>query len=302
MSVTGVCGCAAEAAEGGGTAHLAHLYQCLGLSMRQISAKTGVDRQQVVRLLRQAGVQVAPRGVGRGRPGRRRADPPDLGVRLHQMYIEQRMSSTAIGELLGIDARRVRQLLHEQGIPMRGRGTHRSTRRQLRAEDLQTWYVEAQLPAAEVGSLLGASLGIVLRQAHDQGVSVRVGGPPSSAGPAEIELIDALYADDLVARALARHKVPIRAAAGQLWERFPTPVLLTRALVADLYEECGVSAHHIELLTGVPVPTVTRKLHAVGVELRPAGGRCPFLRRWRRGRSGPAGALDAVRGNGLGSA
>jgi hypothetical protein len=38
---------------------------------------------------------------------------------------------------------------------------------------------------------------------------------------------------------------------------------------------------HIELLSGQPAQTVLRLLHNNGVQTRGAGGRSPFLRRWR---------------------
>jgi hypothetical protein len=37
----------------------------------------------------------------------------------------------------------------------------------------------------------------------------------------------------------------------------------------------------IELLTGQVADCVRKPLHAAGVKLQPAGGRSPFLRRWR---------------------
>ena len=126
---------------------------------------------------------------------------------------------------------------------------------------------------------------IVLRSAHDQGLPVRVGGAPPLRGPSEIELITALYADPQVRRFLDRHGVPVVQLSGPIWERFPTPHSLTVSLVTDLYEGCGLSLRHIELLTGRPAAAAAALLSAGGVQLRPAGGRSPFMRRWREGRT-----------------
>jgi len=125
------------------------------------------------------------------------------------------------------------------------------------------------------------SRNIVLRSAHDQGLPVRVGGAPPSRGPSEIELLTALYADSQVRQVLRRHSIPVVPQTGPIWERFPAPQPLTVELVTDLYEGCGLSTHHIEMLTGRPAAAAASVLRTSGVNLRPAGGRSPFMRRWR---------------------
>jgi hypothetical protein len=261
---------------------VAHLYACQALSTYAIAALTGVDRQRVTRLLHRAGIVVKPRGAGR-----RRSQPPEAG-RLDQLmaalYLLQRMPSTEIARLTGLPARTVRDRLRAQGVPMRTRGQfNREDRAAVSAADLADLYIRAGLSAGEAGKLLGVSHRIVLRSAHDQGLPVRVGGPPPRRGPSEIELITALYADPQVRAALARHGVPVVTLAGPIWERFPAPHQLTADLVTDLYEGCGLSLHHIELLTGRPATAAAALLRAIGVPMRPAGGRSPFMRRWREG-------------------
>jgi hypothetical protein len=124
---------------------------------------------------------------------------------------------------------------------------------------------------------------IVLRAAHDEGLPVRVGGPEPGGGPAEIELIEALYADPLVEHVLARHGIAPTPSGGAIWQRFPLPLRVSPELAIELYVACGLSVRHIELVTGQPSQTILRLLHAQGVARRPAGGRSPFLRRWRAG-------------------
>ena len=202
------------------------------------------------------------------------------------LYLRLRLPSTQIAELTGIPDRSVRDRLRAHGVPMRTRGRcNREDRIIIPPEDLADLYLRAGLSAGETGKLLGVSRRIVLRSAHDQGLPVRIGGPPPRRGPSEIELITALYADPQIRRVLARHGVPLVTLAGSIWPRFPAPHRLTADLVTDLYADCGLGLHHIELLTGRPAATVGALLRASGVPLRPVGGRSPFMRRWREGRT-----------------
>ena len=267
-------------------AWLAHLYSCRGLSTYQIAARCGVGRQCVARALRRAGVPLRPRGAGRLRPVRRAGDPPDLPRLLRELYEEARLGSGQVAAILGLPERMVRDRLRRYGIKARSRGGwNREDRITVPASVLDDLYVRLGLTAAEVGQRLGVSGGTVLRSAHALGVPVRAGGAVSLPGPAEISLVSALYADPLVAAALAAHDVARVPAGGSLSQRFPVPVRLTAPLVKDLYWGCGTSLNHIELLTGQAAETVRGFMRRAGVPLRHPGGRTPFMRRWR---SGPA--------------
>jgi hypothetical protein len=128
---------------------------------------------------------------------------------------------------------------------------------------------------------------VLAHVAREDHLPARV-APPSRRGPSEIELLNALYADPEVCRVLDRHGVPVLATAvltvaGPPWRRFPAPVPLTADLVGDLYEGCGLSLHHIQLLTGRPAAAAGAVLRASGIKLRPPGGRSPFMDRWRPG-------------------
>ena len=112
---------------------------------------------------------------------------------------------------------------------------------------------------------------------------MRVAGAPCSRGPSEIELLTALYADPEVRGVLEKHGVSVVTLTGPLWKRFPAPQPLTADLVSDLYEDCGLGLHHIELLTGRPAAAAGAVLRAGGIKPRPAGARSPFMERWRRG-------------------
>jgi hypothetical protein len=200
------------------------------------------------------------------------------------LYLRLRLSSTRIAGFVGINAHTVRDRLVARGVPMRARGRYnRAGRIVIPQGELADLYVQAGLSADEVGQMLGVSHRIVLRSAHDAGLPVRLGGASPRRGPSEIELIRALYADIMVSEVLARHGVPRAPPSGPIWQRFPAPGKLTAELAAELYSGCGLSLYHIELLTGQPTVTVSRLLHASEVPLRPAGGRYPFMRRWREG-------------------
>jgi hypothetical protein len=213
---------------------------------------------------------------------------------------ESGLTTAQISGLTGVPARTVRDRIRARGVRMRTRGRlNREDRRTVPAAAIAELYVAARLSAADVGRLLGVSSQIILRTAHDEGLPVRVGGPEPRFGPAEIELIDALYADPLVWHALARHGIARSPAGGAIWQRFPVPLRVSPELATELYVGCGLSVRHIELLTGQPSQTILGLLHGQGVARRPPGGRSPFLRRWRAGTdTGPGDATPGYRGGG----
>jgi hypothetical protein len=173
------------------------------------------------------------------------------------------LSVRKIATVTGVGRQRITQLLYEVAIEDRPRAGRRMKRRSAEEERLDQVMAclseEQQVPAAQVA-------------------------PPPSRGPSEIELLTALYTDSEVCRVLDRHGVPVVTLAGPAWRRFPAPQPLTAGLVSDLYESCGLSLHHIELLTGRPAAAAGAVLRASGVKLRPAGGRSPFMDRWRLGK------------------
>jgi hypothetical protein len=264
---------------------VAHLYRCQGLSTYRIEDVVGISRQRVTRMLHRAGVPVKPRGGGRRRlPRGAGAAVPD--ALLTDLYLNHRLTCAQISELTQIPTRTVHGRLRAQGITLRTRGRfNREDRLAVDPEVLADMYLSAGLSSSEVGHLLGVSRRIVLRTAHDEGIAVRLGGPAPSHGPTEIELITALYADADVRQVLGRHGLPAVPPGGPIWQRFPVPARFSPDLAEELYVSCGISVHHIELLTGRPAASVRSLLHAAGVVMRPAGGRSPFMRRWRASHS-----------------
>jgi hypothetical protein len=261
---------------------LARLYERERLSTYQIAELTGIDRQRVTRALRRMGVALRPRGAGRRRPTRRQGDPPDVQQLITRLYEEARLSSRDISVLLGIPERTIRERLHRYGVQVRTRGPwSREQRATVPAELLIQLYVQLGLTAEAVGRRLGTSSRVVLRSAHAYGLPVRTGGTFAEEEPEEIELIDALYGDPLVAAALRQYGISRIPAGGHIYGRFPNPIALTTPLVKDLYWACGIGLNHIELLTGQPAMTVRGFMIRSGIPLRHPGGRTPFMRRWR---------------------
>ena len=117
------------------------------------------------------------------------------------------------------------------------------------AGTLRDLYEKQGMTADEVGELTSVSRHTVLRSAHALGIPVRTGGAVQLSGPDEIELVGALYEDDLITSVLRAHDIaPVP--GGPIWDRFPEPVPLSTPLVKDLYWYCGAGLSHIELLTG----------------------------------------------------
>jgi hypothetical protein len=218
----------------------------------------------------------------------RRADPPGFSRLITELYQTAKLSSRQIAALTGVPERTIRERLRRYGIQVRSRGGwNREDRRIVAAETLHDLYSQLGLTAAEVGDVVGASRNTVLRSAHALGVPVRVGGAVPLSGPDEIELVRALYEDDLIASVLHAYDIRPVLPGGPIWVRFPDPVPLSAPLVKDLYWLCGAGLQHIELLTGQPAMTVRGFMRREGIPLRGPGGRTPFRRRWRSGQVQP---------------
>ena len=258
---------------------IVRLYCESGLSTYRIAQALEIDRQRVTHILRREGVAVVPKGAGRSRP--LRVEGVVTKDELSFLYTEQRMSSVEIGRAFGLSDRFVRSRLKLWQIERRTKGgLNRYDRHDVDSEDLSRLYLEKEWAASVVGDELGTSGGIVLRSAHSSGLPVRAGGSPRPSPMYDIQLIDALYDDVDVVRALTSCNVQIVREPGPIWVRFPTPVELTDDLLTALYCECGVAIFHIELLTGAPASTVLRRLEECGIDRRGRGGRSPFMRRW----------------------
>lgn len=196
---------------------------------------------------------------GAGCPGDLPAAP--LPERVSHLRSCRLFSVSKIAAVAGVDREFVTRLLYEAVADV-------TVRRGARRADTDEWLdqIMADLP-------------------REHRVPAARVAPSSSRGPSEIELLSTLYADSEVRGVLDRHGVPVVTLTAPAWNRFPAPQPLTAALVSDLYEGCGLSLHHIELLTGRPAAAVGAVLRTSGVKLRPVGGRSPFMERWRLGKT-----------------
>lgn len=266
------------------TKRIVRLYRDEGYSTRRVAGVVGIDRQRVSRILKSEGIALAPRGVGRKRPLKIEGSISEAALRY--LYVQCQLSSVEIGQALGISDRFLRSRLKLWGIETRTRGKwNRFDRADVDPGELRPLYVDKEWAASVVGEELGVSGNIVLRSAHSSGLPVRAGGSVRLSESYDILLIEALYDDAEVSRVLALHGVPIVREPGPIWDRFPVPVGLSEELLDDLYVGCGLSSFHIELLTGVPTPTVLHRLEEYGIERRGRGGRSPFMRRWHERRN-----------------
>ena len=202
-------------------------------------------------------------GLGEGCP----QDLPDapLPERVAHLRACQLLPAAKIAAVTGVDRRSVTRLLYEVATEARPRGAGRRRTREAAADE---WLDQ-----------------VTAHLSRPDPTPVTRSGVPSARGPSELELLSALYADPKVRRVLDRHGVPMVTLAEPAWRRFPAPQPLSADLVSDLYAGCGLSLHHIELLTGRPSAGVGALLRASGIKLRPSGGRSPFMDRWRPGKA-----------------
>ncbi|MGH3298417.1 MAG: hypothetical protein ACRDP7_42170 [Trebonia sp.] len=100
------------------------------------------------------------------------------------LYQDLRLPSPQIARLTGMSEHAVRDRLRARGVPIRTRGRpNREDREVVSPADLAALYLQGGLSADETGRLLGVSRTVVLRSAHDQGLTVRVGGLLQPAAP-----------------------------------------------------------------------------------------------------------------------
>jgi transposase len=138
---------------------------------------------------------------------------------------------------------------------------------------------ETGMTMQEVGAQLGVSTTTVSMVLHAAKVPVRPGGGtrPEAQGPPRT-LISDLYADPEIVAALRRHQVevPDEAVTGPFQTYLPLPVPAT--LLRELYDDIGLSIHHIALLIGLGDMATRNRLIQAGVPFRPSRGRCPWNR------------------------
>lgn len=256
---------------------LRQLYVGQRLDDTAIASGFGVPVWRVTRRRRELGVWRLPVPPPHPPPV-----PPPPAAELRRLYTEQGRPIAVIAGRYRTASPKVRRWLQDAGIPVRPR-TARADRTVLDRARLVELYSDRQWTAAQVAVELDSTVQAVLRGLHDHGIAVRRGGsrPGSRPGQEELtveakRLLAALYDDRQVSVVLRRHRIAQRPQPGTIVERFPTPVVLTPAMLVDLYDEVGLSARQIELLTGQPHEQVLDALHAAGLAVRRDSGPSPW--------------------------
>lgn len=121
---------------------------------------------------------------------------------------------------------------------------------------------------------------LVLRALHEKRHSRPTRRLPLRQADRGLLLLDDLYADPDVVAPLQRHHIPVRPQHGPIVARFPQPAPLTTSLLRQGYLGIGLSAQHIELLTGQPAHQILDALHAAAIPVRTIDGTAsPWLAR-----------------------
>ena len=209
------------------------------------------------------------------------ANPPrPTAEELHRLYVEERHSMREVARAVNASEPVTRQWVIEAGIALRPRSS-RADRRTLDAALLRELYEAREWNAVEIAAELDCTAELVRRSLHAHNIPVRRAGVGTRRVDSDAARLAELYADPEVIELLRVHAIPTRPQPGSIAERFPTPILPTRALLHDGYEVIGLSAHHLELLTGYPGEQILDALHEEELEVRAPTGPSPWLRRVR---------------------
>lgn len=257
-----------------GKQELTELYVRQRLDDAQIGELHGVPPWRVRQRLRELGVrrpQVDP-----PRPPRTAAPPAE---ELHELYVEQGRTLAEIGRMFHTSSPAVRDWLEGAGIPVKPRTT-RATRTRLDPRQVRELYEQRHWSSTEIAAHLDTTSTLVLRTLHEHDVPVRRGPSRRPADP-DAARLSALYADPEVHALLRAHRIPRRPIVGGIAERFPKPFPLTRRLLTRAYQDIGLSATHIEQLTGQPAERVLAELRTHDIPVRPKSFFSPWFLRQR---------------------
>ena len=198
---------------------------------------------------------------------------------LHRWYTLEGQTLEQIARRHHTTRDRVRQWLQAAGVSVQPRTT-RETRQQLDPVQLRELYVQRDWTATQIAGELDTSVHQVLRTLHEHDIPVRRGGPPRprTATPTRQQLA-ALYTDPDVHKLLRDHQIPVRPQGGTITQRFPEPTNISAAFLREAYTDIGLSAEHIEQITGQSAERILQLLHRHAIPVRPSGPRSPWLAR-----------------------
>ena len=253
---------------------LTDLYVHQRLDDDQIGELHGVPPWRVRQRIRELGVrrpQVDP-----PRLSRPSAPPVD---ELRVLYTEQGHTLAQIGRRFHTSAPTVREWLDQASIPVKPRTT-RATRAQLDPQQVCELYEQRQWTSSEIAAHLDTTPALVLRTLHEHDIPVRRGPSRRPAAP-DAARLTALYGDPEVLALLRAHRIPRRSIGGGIAERFPQPIALTGPFLTAAYQDIGLSATHIEQLTGQPTERVLAELRSHNIQIRSKASFSPWFLRQR---------------------
>lgn len=253
---------------------LTDLYVHQRLDDEQIGALHGVPPWRVRQRIRELGVHRPP--VDPPRPWRPSAPPVD---ELRVLYTEQGHTLAQIGRRFHTSAPTVREWLDQASIPVKPRTT-RATRATLDPQQVRELYEQRQWTSTEIAAHLDTTPALVLRTLHEHDVPVRRGPSRRPAAP-DAARLTALYGDPEVLALLRAHRIPRRSIGGGIAERFPQPIPLTKPFLTAAYQDIGLSATHIEQLTGQPTERVLAELRGHDIPVRSQASFSPWFLRQR---------------------
>lgn len=257
-------------------ATLTDLYVLQRLDDRAIAARFQVPTWRITQRRRELGIRRPPAAPSRTARGVLPA--PET---LRRLYLEEQQTLAQIGRTYRTAAPKVRAALDAAGIPVRPR-TSRASRTDLDPDLLRKLYQHRQWTTPHIAAHLHTTVALVLRTLHDHNIPVRAGGPLVTSGPADIDIdprLTALYRDPNVTALLRRHRIPRRHQPGTITQRFPTAHRPTAAFLRTAYINIGLTASHIEQLTGYPADQILDDLHRHGIAVRPASSFSPWYLR-----------------------
>ena len=261
---------------------LRELYVQRQLTTREVAAELQVNKGRVIHALAAAGIPSRPRSVRRPRGARAKVTDANLA----QVYQRPGMTIEKTARHFGVSEEYLRKRIAEANLTRRPGSFTRKTQwsppaLQAKAAELYT----KGLTMREVGARLGVSASTVSDALHAAKVPVRRGGGARSEAqdPPRVLIAD-LYSDSDVVAVLRRHAVEVPdetdwtvTGAFGTYVSLPAPPALL--LLRELYDDIGLSIHHIALLIGLGDVATRSALLQDGVTLRPAKGQCPWNRR-----------------------
>lgn len=238
-----------------------------GESIEVIARKTGISRYRVELLV----------GVG---PAGRHDVPYRYRALLAGTEIAERygagQSAEQIAHDLGISVTPVFDVLHRDGVPLRGkRGSHRRSYADvLTAEFLRDTYVEQAKGTWKIAMAVGCSETTIRNWLRRHGIPVHPMStrrrvydfPPDLLDEVSASAVGVEYAAELVGCSRTELARALRRSGRTLpYERRPA---LTRALLKDLYVQRSLSCPEIAAETGWAIGTIRSKLHEFGIPRR----------------------------------